>query len=106
SGCWPTHGDAGRGAVLVASSHADGAAAEGGSAGRPWLRGGCLRREYFSKEQGLRIVAGWGLTPLVLFPAGKTFVFFQHVQVHVVAHVAFGGGAQRLIIPRVVAALA
>ena len=60
-----------------------------------------------SRPWGHRAPAA-GLIPIAAlsFPARKTFVFFQHVQIHVVAHVALGCLLQRLVIPRVIIAAA
>ena len=41
-----------------------------------------------------------------LLPPWKPFAFFQCVQVHVVAHVTLGCGAQGLVVPWVVGAVA
>ena len=45
-------------------------------------------------------------THLGLFAAGEAFVFFQHVQIHVVAHIAFRGQPQGLVVPRVIGTVA
>ena len=40
-----------------------------------------------------------------LFPAGEPLVFLKDIKIHVVAHVAFGCLLQRLIVPRIIAAV-
>src|SRR5262245_46413276 len=40
------------------------------------------------------------------FAAWKPLIFFQHVQIHVIAHVALGSSLQRLIVPWVIGSMA
>src|SRR6185312_15438373 len=45
-------------------------------------------------------------TVIMSLSSGKTFLFFEHVEVHVVAHIALGCLLQRLEFPRVVGPVA